>query len=665
MSDVSDDASQKPEDGDSDDELLKKADVLFKRGLEAIHDNHERYEADYRFARLAEQWDESLQKIRRDEERPCLTNNHLPSFIRQVVNDCRQNKPSIKVSPVDSGADPKTAEVFDGVIRNIEQESQADIAYDTAVDCAASGGFGYFRINIDYAHDDTFDMDLRIERIVNPLTVIPDPFSTAGDSSDWNNAFIIDSMSCEEFEQAYPDAEKVDWKGGDFQELPEHWRDGEDIIRAEWWHRKEVTAELLMISNGQQNQAIRKELYERDRAMLFDPFGFEVKEQRSVKSWKVCQYVMTGAEILEKKEWAGKFIPIIPVYGEELNLKGKRYFLSLIHNAKDAQRYHNYMRSMSAELTALAPRAPYIGEDGAFDVDPNWSHAHKTSVPYLKYKKGLQPPQRQPMDIGSAMGVLAEAKLAIDDMKSILGLYDASLGARSNETSGKAINARKVEGEVSTFHFPDNLARAVAHGGRILLDLIPLVYSPGRIVRTLGLDGTAKPVQVGDPGKPALNQPTQGGEEQPAEGVTEVYYLGRGKYDLAVKAGPSFTTRRQEAAMEMTELIRAYPQAAPVIGDLLVKNLDWPGADEIAKRMKALVPVQAGASPEVTKMIEEGKKIIAELQKRVQELEANGQNEAKKLVIEAYNAQTKRIQVTQDIMAPSPEEEAAAGQMAA
>lgn len=646
---------ENPADDESDKDLLKEGDELFKEARDGIQKNHDRGREDLRFGRLGEQWDITLKTQREQENRPCLTLNHLPAFIRQVVNSCRENKPGVKVSPVDSGADLKTAKVIAGLFRNIERESSADIAYDTAVEGAASNGFGYIRVNLCYAHDDTFDQDIRIERVTNPFSVYPDPYSDSADGSDYDNCFLAEVYSKRAFKARWPKAQTVDFSPSDFDDLKAKWNEGEDVIVAEWWRRKEVEGKVLLLSN---KAVVKQEIFEEHRAELFDPFGITVESERPIKSYKICQYMMNGLEILETTEWAGQFIPVIPVYGEEVNVEGDRYFRSLIADAKDPQRVHNYMRSMSMELTALSPRVPYIGEEDVFDVDPNWKDAHKLSIPFLKYKKGRTPPSRQPLDLGSAIGVLTESRMSIDDIKAILGLYDPSLGQRSNETSGIAINARKVQGEISTFHFPDNLARSIRQVARVVLDLIPIVYSPGRIVRELGEDGTARPIQVGDPNAatpqaPAGDQPQAPGMQPQAENMDpEIYYLGKGKYDVAVSAGPSYLTRRQEAAAEMVDLIKAYPAAAPFIGDLLVKNLDWPGADEIAERLKAQAQrLMGGVPPELQATIEKGKQLIAQLTQENQALKLSQSSDAAKAKNDAYKNETDRLKALSDAVA--------------
>lgn len=614
----------------ADDDLLKDAKEKFTQASDAESDNRTAYEDDIRFARHEEQWPEAVRKAREREGRPCLTISKLNAFSRQVVNDARQNKPSIKVHPADSGADPDTAEVINGLIRNIEYTSNADVAYDTAVDCAVNGGFGYIRVGLDYAYHDSFDMDLSIERVANPLSVYGDPNSTAADSSDWMDAFIVDRLSKDQFEAKYGKTKTiVDWDDSSWWE--ESWREGEDCLTAEWWNRVETQVKVAQFQSVQDNSILTysaDEIESTPEIQTAIEMGLlTFKRERMGKTFKTTQRIMTGAEILKTNDWKGCYIPIIPVYGDEYNIKGKRYFRSLIHSAKDAQQQFNVWRSISTEIALKTPRVPFVGEEGAFDIDPNWETANRIDHPYLEYKSGKQPPARQPMDIGPSAGILQEALNASDDMKAVIGLYDASLGARSNETSGKAIVARQREGDVSTFHFIDNMSRAIRHTGRILIDLIPHVYSGERIIRVMGEDGKPSNVPLGKQYPkvdPKTGQPmTQDGQPPAPDGSNVVMMLhdfSAGKYDLTVTTGPSFTTRREEAAYEMTEMMRAFPQSAPIIGPELAKNLDWPGADKIADKLDAMTSGQP--SPEIQKLIETGKQQIQELTQKTQQLEA-------------------------------------------
>jgi hypothetical protein len=623
----------------TDADILKDAQEAFDLAAEAEDDNRKEALDDIRFARLGEQWPDNVKKQREREQRPCLTINRLPSFIRQVVNDARQNKPSIKCHPADDEADVETAEIMNGLIRNIEYTSNADVAYDTAIENSVTCGVGYWRVKLDYAHDDSFDMDLCIDRIANVFSVYGDPHSVAADSSDWNSAFVTEMIKKTAFEKKYKGAKAVDWQGMGYTTLKQPWSEGEQIMLAEYWTREEVSRLIVALNDG---SIIDADRYKAAKD-VFDVMGLQVTGERTTKSWKVRQYLMTGAEVLEKNDWAGKYIPIIPVYGDEINVEGKRYFRSLIRDAKDPQRMFNYWRTTSTEMVALAPKAPFIGPKGAFKSDlDKWNTANTQSHAFIEYD-GQQPPQRQGY-AGPPAGAIQEALNAADDLKAIMGIYDASLGARGNETSGRAILARQHQGNTSTFHFIDNLARAIRHTGRILIDLIPTVYTGDRIIRVLGPEGD-------DPKTVPLGKPTQ-----TKEGIEKIYDLTVGKYDLVVETGPSFSTKREEAATQMTELIRVYPQAAPLIGDLLAKNLDWPGADEIAKRMKAMLPHQVqGQDPmaqQMQQVIQHLQQQLGQMGQQLQEVQKDKAIESRKVDVDAFNAETNRLKITTTAMGP-------------
>lgn len=621
-------------------------------------DNRKEALDDLEFARLGKQWPDEVVLKRQQEGRPCMTFNRLTTFIRSVVNDGRINKPAIKVHPADDEADVATADIINGLIRNIEYDSSADVAYDTGLDFAASCGMGYWRVALNYAHDDTFDMDIKIERIGNPFSVYGDYASTAADSSDWNRAFVVDTMERDAFEKKYKGKDAIDWDSDAYQNMPGEWREGKSVLVAEYWCRKEVPRTIYLLSNG---TVVEKDWFEEavpdmvgvTQADLYAQAGVQIVDERETKSYKVKQYIMNGVEILEENDWAGCFIPIVPVYGEEVNVEGKRYFRSLIRDAKDAQRNFNYWRSASTELVALAPKAPFIGKVGQFDTDiDKWQRANIDTLPYIEYDDpdGAGAPQRQPF-AGVPAGALQEALNAADDMKAVIGIYDAGLGARSNETSGIAISARKAESDTSTFHFIDNQARAIAHTGRIILEMIPKVYNRPRILRVMGLDKTSQNVPV--------NQQANAGIDE--DGLAQVFDLTVGKYDLTVDTGPSFQTKREEAAFGMTELVRAYPPAAAIIAPRLAKAQDWPEAQEIAKELAMLSPTENG-SPEAQQAQQQIQQMGQQLQQLSQQLndkKADQDLAREKAETDAYKAATDRIKALGLVL--SPEDAAALG----
>ena len=628
------------EDEDSPDDILEDAKELFERAAEVEADNRKAGLEDKRFARLGEQWDDAVKRQREIDGRPCLTINKLPAYIRQVVNDSRQNKPAIKCHPVDSESDTDTAEILNGLIRNIEYTSNADVAYDTALEDAVTMGFGYWRVNIEHAHDDTFDMNLCIERVANPFSIYADPDSDCADSSDWNYAFVTELVTKDEFERRWKGKEPTNWDS--YENLAEPWIDSEKILVCEYWERKLSNKTIVQLSDG---TVLDQDAY-KEHQEIYDVLGITVTNSRVVESHKVMQHILTGAELLESKEWSGRYIPIIPVYGDEVNIEGKRYFRSLIRDAKDSQRQFNFWRTNATEMMALAPRTPFIGKKGAFNSDiEKWNTANVKNHPFIEYD-GLEPPMRQPFP-QPPVGMIQEAMNAADDIKSIIGIFDAGMGAQGNETSGKAILARQRESDTSTFHFIDNLSRAIRHTGRILVDLIPSVYNGQRIVRILGED--KKPTNV------PLGTPTV-----TPKGVEKIFDLTVGKYDVTVETGASFSTKREEAANQMLELIRVMPQAAGLISDLLVKNLDWNGSEEISERLAMMLPPEIkGQNPQIMALQQQYQQQIQMLQaqlsqasQQLQALQLDHLIDAEKLKIDGFKAETDRLKIMQPAMPP-------------
>lgn len=626
------------------DDLLHEGKKAFEQAESAEAENRRVALEDIKFAREGIQWPDHIRKQREEDSRPCLTINKLPAFIRQVVNDSRQNKPAIHVHPVDSGADKKTAEIMGGLIRNIEYTSNADIAYDTAVECAVTGGVGYLRVAMKYAYEDIFDPDLCIERVSNPFSIYGDPNSRAADSSDWDVAFATDRMTKAQYEKEYGDKPGVDWDdaawSGDVD-----WVNDDGVLIAEWWTREKVKEPIFLFTDTRIGKPfVTRDLGDQDNKMLIEQGILQYQQQRESEVCKVKRRILSGSDILEEEDWPGIYIPIIPVYGEEFDIEGKRFFRSLIHNAKDAQMMFNVWRTTSTELVGLAPKAAFIGPKGAFDSDQaRWSTANTKSHPYLEYDlepvlKAGRGPERQPLDSGPAAGALQEAMSASDDIKAILGMFDASLGAKSNETSGRAILARQREGDVSSFHFIDNMSRAIRHTGRILIDLIPKVYTEARIVRIIGEDGTQVSQTVNQEA-PEMDKKGNEVVDETGQAIMAMHDLTAGKYDLTVTTGPSFTTRREEAAAQMTELMRALPQSAPILGKHLAKNLDWPGADDIAEELEEMG--NGEIPPELQKAIEEGKQQIQQLTEENQQLKMDQSAEQAKMAAQAQAEQAK------------------------
>lgn len=640
---------------------------LYETSVAADSINRENQREDIKFIKMREQWPESVRRQREEDGRPCLTIDQLGPVVRQVVNDCRLNKPEIKVKPVDSHGDPKTAEIIGGLIKNIEYTSNADVAYDTAVDYAVSSSRGYMRVSSEYATDDAFEQDLVIQHVADPLTIIPDVYSTAADSSDWNYCFVLERVTRADYAKRFRGKEVVDWS--DLTTLTNDWFGDDCAMIAEYWKRVEVPAWVAMLSNGE-TQKFDEEPSVGDMVeegvplvdpmtgeMAIDPMTGEVAWQeepvtvlavRETKSYKVTQYILSGKQILDTVEWPGKFIPIVPVYGEDFVYEGRRYFVSLVRPAMDAQRMKNYWRSTSTELVALAPRAPWVGNESAFQGEDaaKWETANSENHAFLSVPDGHQLPQRQTSPTIPA-GALQEAANATDDIKTITGVYDASLGARSNETSGRAIMARQREGDVSTFNFIDNLSRAIRHLGRIIVDLIPHYYSVDRMIRIINPDGEPESVHITTPEQ---MQEYQAKVAQSVEQMEKVYSLGVGKYDVAVESGPATTTQRQEANEFFVSLIQAVPQYADIIAPFALKTFDAPGVTDLVKEIEARMQQQQQAASQPQQPTPEDQMKMQEAQAKLQAQQQKDQQDffvkQEELRIDAFKAETDRISVT-------------------
>ena len=579
------------------DKFLADMRTRFKRSSEADQDQRELALDDMRFILGGDhQWDDDSREARRG--RPVLTMNKLPKFIRQVTGDQRQNRPSIKVRPVDSGADPMLAKIMEGHIRNIEYNSMAAFAYDNAFKQAVSGGYpGSWRILTDYSDDDSFEQDIIIAPVHNQFTVYYDP-ETLHHVYHGKLAycFITETITQETFRRKYPKKEE----GGEFDqgagEELEGWNLDDTRRVAEYFYTEPVTKMVYLLESGEtiDDRKVKEFVVEDGMGGKYLDFQdgqppMPIIRERKVKCNKVMWCKVSGSEILEgPKEWAGKYIPVIPVFGDTWNIAGETHYKSVIRDAKDPQRVYNYMTSQNVEMAALQPKVPYKLTPAQIEGhESQWNQLNQVAYPYVLYNPDPQAPGAPQREISAqtSSAYVQMALQATDDMKDCTGIYDASVGQQSNETSGRAIIARQREGDVGMFEFIDNLTRAIQFTGKCLVDLIPKVYDTERTLRVLGPDETPEMV--------AVNQ-----KKMTPDGPVLINDITAGKYDVYVTVGPSYTTQRMESAESMMQLIQAVPQLFAVIGDLIVKNLDWPGADEIAERLKSMQqPQQPGAMP--------------------------------------------------------------------
>jgi hypothetical protein len=610
--------------------------------------------------------------------RPCLTINKLPQHVRQVTNEQRQNRPSGKVIPADDNADIEVAEIYNGVVRHIEYMSDADVAYDTACDNQVTYGEGYIRLLTEYCNDETFDQDIRIGRVRNAFSVYMDPTiqDPCGADAEW--CFISEDILKSEYERMFPDASPIStlYNQGVGDQGLSSWLQEDTIRIAEYFYYTYEPATLNLYP-GNQTAFDRTP----QDAMLRGQFTKPIRSRR-VERRKVMWMKTNGFDVLDEREWPGKWIPVVRVIGNEWEVDGKLHISGLVRNAKDAQRMYNYWTSQEAEMLALAPKAPFIGYGGQFEgYEMQWKTANTTNWPYLEVNPDvtdgagnvLPLPQRAAPPLPQT-GLIQAKMGASEDIKATTGQYDASLGAQGNERSAKAIVAREKQGDVGTYHYVDNLARAIRYITRQIVDLIPKIYDTQRIARIIGVDGEVGMVKF-NPDQP---EPVKEVKD-PITGATieKIYNPGIGTYDVMVTTGPGYMTKRQEALDAMGQILQTNPQLWAVAGDLFVKNMDWPGAQEMAARFKKIldpkVLAEGDQSPEMMAAQQQIEAMTQELN-RVTDIIQNIQDSVEQQKVEidryeaeirAYDAETKRISAVQNSMTPEQIQDIVMGTLAA
>ena len=653
--------------GDEAEEILKRARERYDDWLTRDKDNRDEAVKDKKFTFVpGEQWDKDTRENER-KGRICLEINQLPQFVNQVVNDLRQNRAGIVVTPEGGGDDGSVQEAQrrQDIIRGIEYECRADAIYDAGGADAVVGGRGWWRVLTKYKGDRSFDQVLTISPIADFTSVVADPDYQEPDGSDRCGAFVTETVSKKAFEAAWPGATAVDWsKAG---EVDNHWFEGpEKIVIADYYERVRVVRKLVMLSDG----TIYVEGV--DDPPVIPPGVTRVRE-REFDDWKVRWFKLAGGQqILAEYAWkGGTIVPVICCVGNEIVVDGKRRYWGLIRFARDPQRMYNFAQSTIAETVALSPKAPFMvaeGQDEGYEEEYELANRRNYSVLHYKpttHEGHLVPaPQRnQPATVPT--GLVEIANVSRGDLRSTIGIYDPSLGQKSNETSGIAIQRREAQGDVATFNFPDNQARAIALTGRILDELLPHYY-----------DGEMRQVPaVAENGKvdaQTINIPTAGG--QVANGFSK-----NARFTVRVEAGPSYTTKRQESRESMMAFIQAFPPAAPILAPKVAKDMDWEGADEVGEELEALLPPpvqqvlaqrraqregQPEVPPEVQAQMQDMQGQLQQMQQGMQQLQAeNAQlksGAAAKAQQAQVDAQAKREQAQLDSQTRIAEAQAAA-----
>ena len=579
------------------------------------NDSNNRVEAldDLKFAG-GDQWPVEVQNSRLLESRPYLTINKIDAYCHQIANQQRQQRPRMKAHGMNNESDEKVAEVVTGILRHIENQSDADAAYDNAFDFAVRMGWGFWRIIHDYPTPESFNQEIYIKRIENPFMVYFDPNSNEPDGSDAEKCLITEVISKETFRKMYPGAD--DGSGftprgtGDSQS---EWITKEDIRVAEYFYTEHKRMKLLLLSDG-------TTCYEDEKPseVMMQDAGVHVVSKRETIKKQIKWCKLTGMQILDQKDWVGRHIPVVPVYGQQLIVDSKKKKFGLTRMAKDPQRMYNYWSTALTESVALAPKAKYLlaeGQDEGHEME--WNTANVKSMPVLRYKQTdsegrMAPTPTRIQPEPPPTGMVTALQGLNSDLMAVVGIYDASQ-LPTGMISGKALNGQQQQTDMTNFHYFDNLTRSIRQCGRICLDLIPHIYDKERVMRIIGSDGKGELVTINQKGQ----------DEQGVDKVLNDVTVG--EYDIVMETGPGYASKRQEAVDSMMQLLTADPNLMAQAGDLIFRNMDFPGAEIVADRLAAANPLaqideKSDIPPQVQMQLKQSEATIQQLQQQVQQL---------------------------------------------
>lgn len=621
-------------------DIIQEAKDRFKACQEWESEARKLFIDDYKFAHgdadNGFQWPDTLLKARKLNERPALTINKTRQHCLMILNDQRQNKVAIKISPTGDMASYASAEVFEDIIRHIEYKSHAEGAYDIASQFQVYSGIGYWRVVTDYVSPNSFDQDIYIRPILDPLTVYLDPDIQERDGSDARFGFIFQDLPIDRFKAKYPRYKDITRAALDNES---GWITKDHVRVAEYFRKSEKRDVLYSLDNG---TLIKKsKLAPNIIAELEKDPG---TKKRNVIDDEITRYLLIGTEIAETTEWAGKFVPIVRVIGEETIIDGILDRKGHTRALKDPQRMYNYWSSASVEAAALQAKSPYLASmESTEGLETYWETANRINHAYLPYKayddegRPLPPPSRPaPPAIPPAFVQAMEA--AANEMQMVSGQYEAQMGEPSNERTGVAINNRQRQADNSTYHYIDNKAVAIRFTGRILIDLIPKIYDTQRVIKVLSEEGEESQITVNPSQQQALI----------VQGAERIFNPNVGQYEVESDVGPAFATKRQEAFAALTQLASSNKELMQVGGDLIMRAADFPMADELADRLKRMIPQQAmgGPTPEMMQMQQQVQRMQELLTHMTQEL-ADKSNRTREINvqkdIDVYKAETERM----------------------
>ena len=570
--DTPDKTSTSVEKLSADDTFLSTMRKRLDRSVTNESSEREKGQADTKFIN-GEQWEENV-KAQRGKGRLCLTINKLPTFLDQVDGDMRLNTPGIKVKAVDNKADPDTADVIEGLVRYIQRSSAASKIHSYAGVHLSAGGRGAWRVLTDYIDDSTFEQEIRIARIINAYSVYFDPAAEQDDKQDGMYMFLVTDISRDEYKDQYKH-EPVDFSvdGSDFK----NWQTESTVRVAEYFYKEKVEDKTVYL--------LKDGSHTTDK-----PEKEKIERTRKVPIYKIKWAKVDGKRTLEEGTIPGKMFPIILVWGKQLCVDGKIEARGIARHSKDAVMLYNYFRTNDAEAAALQPKQPYLMPDVCIgNYKDVWDKANEENYPYLPYKVDPNQPNLRPTREPPAMASPAnqvQVQIADAEMRDTIGIQKAALGQESNETSGVAITKRKQESDTGQYAFLDNLASGIRVEGKIVVGMIPFIYDTEKQVRILGKDMQEKIVSIND-----------------GAGID----LTIGKYDVDISTEGSYSTQREEFQEKLAVILpHMSSEQIAVTADIFFEMQDFSRADDIAARLKKLIPPELLEGDEQGNTTEQG-----------------------------------------------------------
>lgn len=666
----------------SDDKLVFEAKERFKRCEDWEKQARINYVFDMKFANgdatNLYQWPEEVTRNRAVDHRPCLTVNKTRQHCLQVINDQRQHPTQIHIRPTGNQASYDAGEVFEGLVRHIENQSNAQNAYSNASYCQVVGGIGYWRITTDWAGEDSFEQEIYIRRVADPLSIYLDPDIQQADGSDASFGFVFTDMPRDEFVRQYGEDDDMATSPLGFENGEQGHRAWEtkDHVRVVEYFRKIYKPDKLHeLDNGMvikesevraanKNDGLRQALGLPESADLLDQLKQNSSRARDIETPEIEWYLIAGSKIINRNIWPGKYIPLVRVIGEETVIDGMMDRKGHTRCLIDPQRIYNYWTSSAVEAVALQTKTPFLAAiEAVRGFEEDWASANIENKSWLPYNaltengEQITPPTRVEPPVMS-QAYLDGLRISAQEMMMASGQYEANMGQKSNEVSGKAVDARERQGDNATYHYIDRMAEAIRYTGRILVDLIPKVYDTERVVAILEPDGTQRMVQV-NPNHPQAHSQLANpdGKDYKRDAIMAIFNPAVGRYEVEADVGPEYATRRQETFNAITQILQYNEALMPVIGDLLFRAADFPLADEIAERLKNMVPPQAlgdqSQNPQVQQMqqlLAQQHEVLTKLQGQSEQYKARTYELAAKLVsseqqkhLDQYKAETDRM----------------------